>query len=82
MRADGDEEYIREVASYLDEKMRGIAESLPDKSPARVAILAALNITDEMYRERAKSQNESSSVTKRAHDIISMLDEKLSEKND
>ena len=79
IRSDGDVEYIREVAGYLDRRMRDIAETVPNKSPARIAILAALNITDELFRERRTGKDEISSVEKRANDIISMLDEKLPE---
>ena len=82
IRSEGDVDYIREVAEYLDRKMRDIAENVPNKSPGRVAILAALNITDELFRERNKKDTEISSVEKRANDIISMLDEKLPKANE
>ncbi len=82
IRSEGDVDYIHEVAEYLDCKMRDIAENVPNKSPGRVAILAALNITDELFRERKKGDTDFSSVEKRANDIISMLDEKLPKADD
>jgi cell division protein ZapA len=79
VRSDGDEEYIREVSGYVDRKMREIAEKTSNKSPSRVAILAALNITDELFKERSQDHQDLSDIEKRASDIITMLDDKLSE---
>ena len=77
IRSNGDTEYIREIAGYLDRKMRNIADKISDKSPARVAILAALNIAEELFIEKKKETDDSSSIECRAKDIISRLDEKL-----
>ncbi len=76
IRANGNDEYIREVAAYLDRQMRTIADKLSNKSPSRVAVLAALNIADELFAERNK-EDQLSSVEKRANQIISLLDEKI-----
>ncbi len=75
--SEGDTDYIREVASFVDRKMRDIAEKTANKSPSRVAILAALNIADQLYSEQKKGKSELSTVERRTSDIISMLDEKL-----
>lgn len=80
IRSDGDEDYIREVSGYVDRKMREIAEKTSNKSPSRVAILAALNITDEFLKEKRKDNHDISALEKRASDMITMLDDKLSEK--
>ena len=79
IRSEGDEEYIRQVAGYVDRKMREIAERAPNKSHARVAILAALNITDEYFAERSKEKKGLQNLEERASSIISLLDEKLSD---
>lgn len=50
--AETDTEYIRRVADYVDKKMREIDQNTQSKSSLKVAILAALNITDELFQER------------------------------
>lgn len=50
-------EYIKKVADYVDGKMREVDESTSVKSSLKVAILAALNITDELFRERAEKES-------------------------
>ncbi|MFH1700073.1 MAG: cell division protein ZapA [Candidatus Zixiibacteriota bacterium] len=78
VRSDGDIEYMKEVARFVDSQMRSIADKMPNKSPSRVAILAALNITDELFKQR-EGQRDFSEFEKRAGDIISLLDEKIPE---
>ena len=51
--SDDDEKYVKKVAQYIDEKMREIDKNQSINSPTRVAVLAALNIADELFQERS-----------------------------
>ena len=53
----GNPQYIHKIAGYVDKKMREIAHSSGIMSQSRIAILAALNIADELYQERAEREN-------------------------
>ena len=53
IRSELDPQYIGEIAAYLDEKMRLAARELASSDPLRVAIIAALNIVDELHRAKA-----------------------------
>lgn len=44
------EEYIRQLASFVDKKMRQIAQKHPNLPLAKVAVLAAINIADEYHK--------------------------------
>lgn len=55
LRANEDEEYLKQIASYVDEKVRGIASSAPQKDKEEVSILTCLNIADELHKEREKN---------------------------
>ena len=50
----GDEpgEYIRNIASYVDEKIKDMTEKNSRLSASMAATLAAINITDELFKER------------------------------
>ncbi len=50
LRAEGDAEYVRSLAAYVDGKMREVATQTRAVDSLRVAILAALNIADERHR--------------------------------
>jgi cell division protein ZapA len=45
-----DEKYIQKVAYYLDRKMAQIANSNPSLDSSKLAILAALNMSDELFK--------------------------------
>ncbi len=47
-----DPAYIRELAAFIDAKMKEVQEGTGTADPHRVAILTALTITDELYRLR------------------------------
>jgi cell division protein ZapA len=44
--------YIRELAAFVDAKMREVQKGTGTGDPHRVAILTALTISDELYRLR------------------------------
>ena len=52
LKASENEEYIINIAKYVDEKMRLIDKSNSINSKSKVAILAALNIAEELVQER------------------------------
>ena len=56
IRGEADQEYILGVAAYVDRKMREITEKLPVASLSKGAILASLNIADEVCTERAQQE--------------------------
>jgi cell division protein ZapA len=49
IKADADHDRIRELAAYVDAKMKTIQKGTGTVDPHRVAILAALTISDELY---------------------------------
>jgi len=52
IRGGSDEEYIRTLAGHVDKVMHDIADKAGAISSGRIAILAALNIADDMFKER------------------------------
>jgi cell division protein ZapA len=56
IRGDTDPEHVAEIAQYVDAKMKDVAKGAPVGSLAKIGILAALNIADELFAERAEKQ--------------------------
>lgn len=78
VRAVANPDYIAEVAAYVDERMRETELNLPgSQSPARIAMLAAMSITDELLTERRKRASSLSLVEKRATAIATRVEELL-----
>lgn len=66
VRSDLDPAYIAELAGYLDQKMRQAADELSSADTMRVAIIAALNVADELYRTRAEDTRDDARVVAQA----------------
>ena len=47
-----DERYVTELAAYVDQKMRAASDAAPASDMLGLAVLVALNIADEFFRER------------------------------
>jgi cell division protein ZapA len=73
-----DEEYTKEIAKYVDQKMREIADKLSYPSSAKVAILAALNIADELFDERKTRSELMEELSRRAKAMAQTLEQRLS----
>jgi cell division protein ZapA len=77
IRGEADQDYITSVAAYVDRKMRDITEKLPVASLSKVAILASLNIADELFKERAQNDQQQQLLGHRAARLNAVLDDLL-----
>ena len=75
-----DPDYILKLAEYVDSKMRAVAEQTHTVDTSRVAVLAALNIADELQVLKRNQDSGSSEYAKRAQHLSDALDEVLREK--
>jgi cell division protein ZapA len=69
-----DPEYVARLASYVDGKMRAAADSTPTGDMMRLAVLAALNVADELFRCRDVNMARTGELAERAGELERMLD--------
>jgi len=81
VKTDTDEEYIQEIASYVDKKMSEIVRNTKTVSTLNVAILAALNIADDFFKERDKTEDLLTQVENRSNEIVEAIDTQLKQGN-
>ena len=74
-----DPQYIGEVAAYVDAKMRDLERRLSGGSPTKIAILASLNIADELFHEREEKSQHLTELRGQAQNLGSALDAALRE---
>jgi cell division protein ZapA len=77
VQADGNEEYLTELAEYVDSRMREVAEATRMADSLKVAVLAALNIADEMFRTREKNARLEGPTRERVEKCLGMVDRAL-----
>jgi cell division protein ZapA len=82
-----DPEHIERLAALVDEKMRAVASHGSTVDSLRVAVLASLNIADELIRLRSRYETlagsmgqTETSMRSRAGTLAGMLDEVLEDR--
>lgn len=74
LRTSGDAERLRSLCAYLDKRMRELAVSSGSVDTLKVAVLAALSITDELLRSKDTLKEMDDFVSRRSLACVSMLD--------
>src|SRR6266446_2585084 len=56
------EDLTKKVAGYVDQMIHSIHSKIPEQPPLTVAVLSALNITEDLFKEREKYRSLSEHV--------------------
>jgi cell division protein ZapA len=75
------EEYVRELAAYVDSKMREVAEATRTVDSLRVAVLAALNVADEFFQLRSRQQKLEGPLRQRVEKCVALVERALEHSN-
>ncbi len=78
IRGNADEQYVQEVARYVDAKLREVSQGASMPASDRAAVLTAMNIADELFQLRRAQNEELSTIEKKAENLISLLDDSMS----
>lgn len=73
LKSDGSGEHLRALAAYVNGKMDEIRAVTKSLSPERLAVLAALNIADELLREREEGRTLRAEVRRRTQHLLAWL---------
>src|SRR3990172_9460573 len=77
VKTDGNEEHLQEIARYVNEKMEEVLRNTKSVSTLNVAILTALNIADDLLKERERRINLLRDVEMKSKDLAEKIDTKI-----
>ena len=77
VRGSDDGEQLQELAAIVDRKMREIAGQVATVDTAKIAILAALNLADELVQTRRLQEGERVEIQERVTALTGELSEAL-----
>jgi cell division protein ZapA len=69
-----DEQLTKKIAEHVDTMLNSIHERIPEQPPLTVAVLAALNITEEYMKEQNNRQEALSRVEEEITKLSNYLD--------
>jgi len=77
LSTESDEDYVREIAEYVNEKMESIRDQSGSTSSLNVAILTALDIADEYFKQVGLQKEICEKVDKQCLELVNYIDAKL-----
>jgi cell division protein ZapA len=72
-----DEEYVRRCANYVDTQIRVLAQGMKTATRAKLAVLAALNITHQLFQAEHTRQEGDAELERRAMHLVESIEEQL-----
>ena len=73
VRGGDDRGYLQGLADLVDRKMREVAEHVHTADTARIAILAALNLADELVRMEKRQEGERVEIREKVAELTERL---------
>lgn len=63
IQAEEDSEYLNRLLKYYESVVQNLQETTPLKEPIKIAVLAGIMITDELFKSQLTHDTEKSSFT-------------------
>lgn len=82
VKSDAEEDHVQEIARYVNEKMEEVLKKTKSVSTLNVAILTALNIADDLLREKEKRLALVREVEAKSKDLAEKIDMKMDGKEE
>ena len=80
IRSSAGQKYLNEVSTYVNEKMEEIkASGIDDSQQLRIAVLAAMNITDKLFSYKKEKQQFVDKVEAKTMAITEFIDNRIAE---
>jgi cell division protein ZapA len=74
IRSDAPPDYVKQLVSYVEKRVKEIRGDTPGQDSTKLLVLAALDITDELFRLREEQGKGDVDVHARLGQLIKLLD--------
>ena len=75
IRSEAAPDYVRQLVTYLEARVSEIRGDTAGQDPTKLLVLAALDITDELFRLREDRSKSDGDATERVGAILRLLDQ-------
>jgi cell division protein ZapA len=77
IRSESNDDYVNEVAGFVDDKINEVMQSTKSVASLNVAILAAMNIADEYFKFKRDHGERFTKAERKIKDLIELVDLQL-----
>lgn len=77
IKGEADEEYVKQLASYVDEQMRSMGQGMKTATLAKIAVLTAINISHELFEFKRLRESEEADAEQRLLSLMETIEEHI-----
>ncbi len=74
LKTDEDERWVKTIAAFVDAKMREVQKSTRTVDTQSVAVLAALQVAEELFAERRDTRELRKSIREKSESLLDYLE--------
>ena len=74
IKGDAPEEYIKKLAAFVDQRLKEVHLTSPNMAPLKAAIVASLNIADELHKVREEHEKATMVIEEKANVLSRLFD--------
>ena len=74
IKTDEEEEYIKTLAKYIDEKLKEIYNLVPSITQTKATVMAAFGIADELFKIKMQQENLDKLIDEKTKILSGFLD--------
>ena len=78
LKTDAEEEYVKEIAKTIDERMKTIAEKNSDLPSFKIAVLCLIEAIDEIRKTKENLKEIENELSAKTSELINKIEERLS----
>jgi len=75
LKGEASEEYMKELAAYVDSKIKEVLRTSPGINPLNASILAALNIAEELHGLKKEQETVAKNIAEKTSILTSLFEE-------
>ncbi len=74
IKGDAPEEYIKQLAAFVDKKLKEVYNAVPNVTPVKASILAALDIADELFKLKNEQEQLAKNIEDKTNKLVALFD--------
>lgn len=74
IKGDASEEHIKKLAAFVNGRLQDVYSMAPGITPLKAAILASMNIADELHKLKEEQEHIAKNIDERADVLASLFD--------
>ena len=77
INGEADESYVKQLADMVDKQMKQVAAGMRSATPAKLAVLAAFNLAQELMESERKSRQGEADADRRVASLMESIDQQM-----